>query len=59
MQAKVIISGQGISIKENARRLGRCSGCEALGKDGNCLKLGVSYRAVSDKDCSRVTKTID
>lgn len=59
MQRRVLISGQGIPIKENARRLVRCMNCEALGKDGNCLGTGTLCWLVSDANCSRVTKTID
>jgi len=49
--AKVLISGQGQPIKDRVSKLVRCSGCEFLHENGNCLKVGGFYSSVNDKDC--------
>ena len=49
--AKVLITGQGQPIKDRINKLVRCSGCEFLHENGNCLKVGGFYSSVSDKDC--------
>ena len=49
--AKVLITGQGYPIKDRISKLVRCSGCEFLHENGNCLKVGGFYSSVSDKDC--------
>ena len=48
--AKILITGQGQSIKYRISKLVRCSGCEFLSENGNCLKVGGFYSSVSDKD---------
>lgn len=48
---KVLITGQGQSINERVSKLIRCSDCEFLHENGNCLKVGGFYSSVNDKDC--------
>ena len=44
--AKVLITGQGQPIKDRISKLVRCSGCEFLHENGNCLKVGCFYSSV-------------
>lgn len=50
----IAISGQGLPITDKVSRLIRCSGCEYLHENGNCLKVGGFFSSVADKDCVRI-----
>lgn len=56
--AKIYIGivSQGLSIQDKVSRLIRCSGCEYLHENGNCLKVGGFFSCVADKDCVKVGK---
>lgn len=51
---RVGIVSQGLSISDRVSRLIRCSGCEYLHENGNCLKVGGFFSSVADKDCVRI-----
>lgn len=51
--AKVVIPGTGLQIKSDILKLARCSGCEYLHENGNCLKVGGFYSAVNDENCPK------
>lgn len=55
----IAISGQGLPMRDKVSRLIRCSGCEYLHPNGNCLKVGGFYSSVADKDCVKVGKKDD
>ena len=48
------IVSQGLPMADRASRLIRCSGCEYLHENGNCLKVGGFFSSVADKDCARI-----
>lgn len=54
MAVKVAIISDGISMKEKVNRLFRCSECEFLHENGNCLKVGGFFTSVKDKDCPKL-----
>lgn len=58
MAVKVLISGQGQPIKERVSKITRCSGCEYLHENGNCLKVGGFYSSIQDKYCPKVNTEI-
>ena len=50
------VVGHGRShMKTTLHIFARCSGCEYLHENGNCLKVGGFFSAVSDKDCPRIS----
>ena len=59
MAVKVLISGQRQPIKERVSKIIRCSDCEYLHENGNCLKVGGFYNSIQDKDCPKVNKVIN
>lgn len=54
----IAISGQGHSIQDRAKKIVRCSGCEQLHENGNCLKVGGFYSSVDDKYCPKKANLI-
>ena len=48
------IVGQGLSMSDRVSRLIRCSGCEYLHENGNCLSQDSFFSSVADKDCVRI-----
>lgn len=54
--ASILISGNGTPIVEKVSRFARCSNCEYLHENGNCLKVGGFYSSVKDKDCPKLNK---
>lgn len=54
MAVKIVIISDGISMKEKVNRLFRCSECEFLHENGNCLKVGGFFSSVKDKDCPKL-----
>ena len=59
MAGKVLISGKGQTIKKRVSKIVRCSGCEYLHENGNCLKVGGFFNSVQDKDCPKVNTVIN
>lgn len=53
MSKAILITGQGQSINERVSKLIRCSGCEFLHQNGNCLKIGGFYSSIDNKYCPR------
>lgn len=53
---EILISGQCQSVQDRAKKILRCSGCEFLHKNGNCLKVGGFYSSVDDKYCPKLNK---
>ena len=54
--ARVMIPGREVTIQEEARRLGRCSTCDCVCKDGTCSKTGTLLTKVKDEDCANMKK---
>jgi hypothetical protein len=50
------VIGQGLPMADKVSRLIRCSDCEYLHENGNCLKVGGFFSSVADKDCVKVGK---
>ena len=50
------VIGQGLPMADKVSKLIRCSGCEYLYPNGNCLKTGGFYSSIADKDCVKVGK---
>ena len=48
------VIGQGLPMTDKVSRLIRCSSCEYLHENGNCLKVGGFFSSVADKDCMRI-----
>lgn len=53
MAAKVMISGNGISIRERVKKIAQRANCEYRHENGNCLKVGGFCMAVDDKHCHK------
>lgn len=45
-----------VSLKEQVNNIIRCSECEYLHSNGNCLKVGGFYTSVRDKDCPMINE---
>ena len=56
MSKAILITGQGQSIKDKADKIIRCSGCEYLHSNGNCLKVGGFYSSIDNKYCPKQDK---
>lgn len=50
---KVGVVGKRSNIKRTISKLARCTGCEYLHENGNCLKVGGYFSSVDDKNCPK------
>lgn len=53
MTAKILISGNGVSIKERVRRIAQRANCECRTEDGNCKETGRPCIDIDDNRCAK------
>lgn len=51
MTTKVLISGNGMSIKERAKRIAQRTTCKHRTEDGNCSKAGTPCIEIDNDHC--------
>ena len=59
MTTKVLISGNGMSIKERAKRIAQRANCKHRTEDGNCSKIGIPCIEIDNKDCPKSNNQIN
>lgn len=57
MAAKILISGNGVSIKERVRRIAQRANCGHRTEDGNCKETGKLCINIDDNRCLKLNRS--